>query len=164
VLELRRERHRRIRKSEPSEELDEWNGYTMMLTNIPKDKLKLKQILKMYKIRWQIELFFKNIKSYLHIDKLTGKNKYRILILIYTKLILTWMAALLYAYAQMIADEGKEVSKFKFTKWLQEEFGWRKAFITADFTELIETLQEDLDFLCKQSTRKQKSWVEGIAA
>lgn len=164
ILDGRRERHKKIRKSEPSEELDEWNGYTMMLTNIPKNELNLKQIFEMYRVRWQIELFFKNIKSYLYIDKLTGKNKYRILILVYTKLILTWMAALLYAYAQMISDEGKEVSKFKFTKWLQEEFGWRNAFITADFTELIETLEEDIDFLCKQSTRKQRSWLEKIAA
>lgn len=162
VLKARRERHKKVRKCEPSEELHEWNGYTMMLTNIPKDELNLKQILKMYKIRWQIELFFKNIKSYLHIDKLTGKNKYRILILIYTKLILTWMASLLYAYAQVTVVEGKEVSKFKFTKWLQEESSWKKKFITGDFTELFEALEEDLDFLCKQSKRRQKCWIDDI--
>jgi len=162
VLEQRRDRHKKIRKNAPSEELHEWNEYTFMLTNIPKNELDLKQILKIYKIRWQIELFFKNIKSYLHIDKLTGKNKYRILTLIYTKLILTWMASLLYAYAQMIVAEGKEVSKFKFTSWLQEEVGWRKVFITADFTELFEALRKDLGFLCKQSVKKQKSWIDDI--
>lgn len=161
VREIRRERHKRVRKNEPSEDLHEWNGYTMMLTNIPKDELSLQQILKMYKIRWQIELFFKNVKSYLHIDKLTGKNKYRILTLIYTKLILTWMASLLYAYAQMIA-KSKEVSKFKFTRWLQEEFGWRESFITTDFTKLFEALHRDLAFLCKKSAKKQRSMLDNI--
>ena len=162
VLEARIERHKKTRKCEPSEELYEWNGYTMMLTNIPKNELNLNQILKIYKIRWQIELFFKNIKSYLHVDKLTGKNKYRILILIYTKLILTWLASLLYAYAQVKVIEGKEVSKFKFTKWLQENSDWRKVFITGDFTELFEFLEGNLEFLCKQSKKRQTSWLNDM--
>lgn len=160
VLEMRRERHKKIRKSEPSDGLHEWNGYTIMVTNILKDELSLNQILKMYKTRWQIELFFKNIKSYLHIDKLTGENKYRILTLIYIKLILTWMAALLYAYAQVKVIKGREVSKFKFTKWLQEEVSWKKAFIMADFSELFDALEKDLDFLCKQLKRTRGSWID----
>lgn len=164
VLAKRKERHKKLRKSDPSEELHEWNGYTMMVTNILRDELNLSKILKIYKVRWQIELFFKNIKSYLHIDKLTGKNKYRILTLIYTKLILTWMAALLYAYAQTRIPEGKEISMFKFTKWLQEEVYWRNYFITADFSELFDLLEEDLIFLCKQSAREHKSWTNCLSS
>ena len=160
VVETGRERHKKIRKSEPSNELHEWNGYTMMLTNIPISELNLKQIVKFYKIRWQIELFFKNIKSYLHIDRLTGENKYRIITFIYTKLIITWIASLLYAYAQMIVGEGREVSKFKFTKWLQEVTEWRNAFITGDFTELLKAFHRDRNFLCKQSCRIKISWID----
>lgn len=162
VLKVRIKRHKEERKNKLSKVLREWKGYTMMLTNITKNELSIEQILKMYRIRWQIELFFKNIKSYLHIDKFTGKNKYRILILIYTKLILTWMASILYAYAQVTVSEGREVSRFKFTKWLQEEDSWKKFFITTNCTELFKALERDLDYLCKQSKKRQSTWIDDI--
>lgn len=154
VIEIRRVRYKRLRKCEPSQQLQEWNGYTMMLTNISKNELDLKKILKMYKVRWQIELFFKKIKSYLHIDKFTGENKYRILTLLYIKLILTWIASLLYAYAQLKVAQGKEISKFKFAKWLQEESSWKQALIEGNLRKLFKVLEKDLDFLYKQSMLK----------
>lgn len=159
VAEIRRQRHKKLRKCEPSEELHEWNGYTIMITNIPKEKLSLGDIFKIYKIRWQIEIFFKNIKSYLRIDKFTGENKYRILTFIYTKLILTWIHSLIYAYAQLKVD--KEVSKFKFTKWLKEEICWKRIFIHGDFMGFLEELEKDIRFLCKQPKRERTQRDEG---
>lgn len=158
VAEMRRSRYKKIRKKDASEELLIWNGYTLMLTNISKEELNLKQILKMYKIRWQIELFFKNIKSNLIIDKFTGKNKFRILTLIYTKLILTWLVSLLYAYAQMIAPKDKQISKYKFTKWLQKEIGQLNVFITNDVINLIKSLNKALRFLYKRSI--SRCWID----
>ena len=84
--------------------------------------------------------------------------------MIYTKLILTWMAALLYAYAQTRIPEEKEISMFKFTNWLQEEVCWRDYFVTADFSELFDLLEDDLNFLCKQVERKYRSWTNCVSS
>jgi hypothetical protein len=155
VAEARRQQYKRNRKKkEPSEELQEWNGYTLMITNISREMLSLKMILKLYKIRWQIELFFKNIKSNLCIDKLTGKNKYRILYILYTKIVLTWVVAHLYAYAQGLVGIEKEVSLDQFTKWLKEEGRLRKAFVTGDLCSLLDELKRDVDLLCKQKRKR----------
>ena len=156
VVEARRHQYKKARgKKEPSEELIEWNGYTFMITNIPKDDLSLKQILKIYKIRWQIELFFKNMKSNLCIDNLTGKNKYRILCIIYTKLVLTWIVLLLYAYAQTKVDKGKEVSLFKFTDWLKVDGKLKNALLTQNLSNLLHELDRDLNLLYKEKKKSR---------
>lgn len=161
VIEARRKRQKETKaKKEPSEALHEWNGFTIMITNIPKIKLSVKMILIIYKIRWQIELFFKNMKSQLSVDGITGKNKYRILCIIYLKIVLTWMVTILYAYAQnLIVD--KEVSLFKFTKWLKEDERLKKACISGDFFDLLKELERDIDLLCKQK-RTKKTTAEDI--
>ncbi len=164
VVEARRKKHKENRKKqEPSEELQEWNGYTLMVTDIPKEALSLKMVLKLYKIRWQIELFFKNIKSNLCVDKLTGKNKYRILCIIYIKIALTWIVANLYAYAQGLVGMAMEVSLDQFTKWLKEEGRLKIAFLTSDISSLLEELERDVYLLCKQK-RKRKPTMQDIEA
>jgi len=164
VVEVRRQKHKENRKKkEPSEELQEWNGYTLMITDISRTALSLKMILKLYKIRWQIELFFKNIKSNLCVDNLTGKNKYRILCIIYTKVALTWVVANLYAYAQGLVGPEMEVSLDQFTKWLKEEGRLKTAFLTSDLSILLDELERDIDLLCKQK-RKRKPTMQDIEA
>lgn len=162
VIEARRQQYKKARGrgQEPSENLKEWNGYTFMVTNIAKDKLSLKMILKMYKLRWQIELFFKNMKSNICINKLTGKNKYRIQCILYTKLIIVWIIAILHAYAQMKVGD-KEISLSKFTDWLMEEGRLKKAFVKRDFSNLLDELDRNCDLLCKQKRKNKKdSWLD----
>lgn len=160
VKEQRIARFKKNRKTEPSEELQEWNGYTLMITNISKDKLSYKKILKLYKSRWQIELFFKNMKSHLCVDKLSGKNKNRIQVLVFIKLMLTWIHNLLYAYAQMLAPKDKEISLFKFTKWLKEKVNWIQILITMDISNLLESLRQDVFFLLKKSIKRKRLRVD----
>jgi hypothetical protein len=157
VIESRRQQYKKARgrSTEPSKELKEWHGYTLMITNITKKMASLQSILTLYKTRWQIELFFKNIKSILSVDKITGENKYRLLCLLFTKLCISWIASILYAYAQAIVSDGKEVSRFKFTRWLKDLGDLRTALRTKDFTTLLEELERDLDSLCKEK-RKMK--------
>lgn len=155
VVEARRQQYKINRKKqEPSEELQEWNGYTLMITNISREILSLKMILKLYKIRWQIELFFKNMKSNLCINKMTGKNKYRILSIIYIKIVLTWIVTHLYSYAQGFVGSEREVSLDQLTKWLKEDGRLRRAFAMCDFSSLLDELERDVDLLCKQKRKR----------
>lgn len=160
VVEARRQQYKRSngRSKEPSEFLNTWNGYTIMITNVPKEQLSLKMILKLYKVRWQIELFFKNMKSNMGFDNLTGRNKYRILCLIYIKLAVTWMISILYAYAQAIVEEKKEVSLCKLTRWLIDIGEFRTACLSWNFLNLLEELERDIDLLCMQKRKRRTSW------
>jgi hypothetical protein len=161
VVEARRKQYKKNRKKqEPSEELQEWNGYTLMITNISRDTLSLKMILKLYKIRWQIELFFKNMKSNLFIDNMTGKNKYRILSIIYIKIALTWVISHLYAYAQGLVGPEEEVSLDQLTKWLKEEGRLRMALVMGHISSLLDELKRDVDLLCKQKRKRQTTLQE----
>jgi hypothetical protein len=42
--------------------------YTYVLTDVPASKVAAKDVLELYRLRWQIELAFKRIKSLLHLD------------------------------------------------------------------------------------------------
>jgi hypothetical protein len=154
VIKARQAQYIKARKTKPSEDLMTWYGYTFMITNISKEKASLKLILKLYKIRWQIELFFKNMKSQLKVDNFTGENKYRILCLLYTKLALTWITALLLAYVQTIIGKKFVISAVKFTKWLRDIGDWQKTLSNRDFTELIQSFERDQDLLKKQVKKR----------
>jgi hypothetical protein len=160
VIEKRRQQYKiaRGRSTEPSESLNEWNGYTLMVTNVPKEHLSLKIIFKMYKIRWQIELFFKNMKSTLSVDKLSGINKYRILGLIYIKLMTTWVIGILYAYAQATAESDREISLIKFTQWLKQVVNLKEMWAKRDLSALISELERDIDLLYKQKRNKKTTF------
>jgi hypothetical protein len=156
VVESRRQQYKRARgrSEEPSESLQEWNGFTMMITNIPRDRLSLNMIIKLYKIRWQIELFFKNIKSNISIDKLSGKNKFRMLCLLYTKLAIIWIVSSLYAYAQSKNESNKEISLYKFTRWLLEDGRLMEFIKIGDISKLLVQIESNLDLVCKQKRRQ----------
>jgi hypothetical protein len=159
VIDTRKAQYKKARgnSKNPSENLLIWYGYTLMITNIPKEKMPLLLILKMYKIRWQIELFFKNMKSHLKVDNFTGQNKYRILCLLYTKLTLTWISALLYLLVQMKTNQKYTVSPFKFTKWLHNLGDWQNSVAKGDFTKLIADFERDQHLLRKQVKNKKVS-------
>lgn len=156
VVESRREQYIKSKKAKPSEVLMEWYEHTLMVTNIPKKDITLQSILKLYKIRWQIELFFKNMKSQLKVDNFTGENKYRILCLLYSKLALTWMTALLFALAQNIIEKEYIISNVKFTRWLRDVGDWQKSVAEGDFSELLKSFERDKDLLRKKIKKKKQ--------
>jgi hypothetical protein len=49
--------------------------YMVLATSLPAGELPATQVLTVYRLRWQIELAFKRLKSLLHIDKLRTKTE-----------------------------------------------------------------------------------------
>lgn len=162
VIEARRQQYKRSNgnSKEPSESLAEWNGYTFMITNIPKEEFSHHMILKLYKIRWQIELLFKNFKSNLNIDNINGKKKYRILCLLNIKILLAWIVTLICSYAQTLID--KEVSFFQVTCWLLRVGDFNKALATRNIELLLDELPIYIGDLCKQQTQTKKSSLQEV--
>ncbi len=95
--------------------LDRW---TIFITNLP-NSVVAKELLCLYSMRWQIELFFKMIKSFTQIKKIKDNAKHSALMSIYASLI----AVVLLSYiVQTIIQQ--EISLYKagkiFIKYIRE--------------------------------------------
>jgi hypothetical protein len=45
-------------------------GFVLLLTNLPAEEWSAAQVGELYRTRWQVELYFKRLKSLLHLDRL----------------------------------------------------------------------------------------------
>jgi len=61
--------------------------WTIFITNVPSDMLSVKQVLLLYRVRWQIELVFKLWKSYCGLGRIAGMRRERVLTELYAKMI-----------------------------------------------------------------------------
>ena len=61
-------------------------GYVFVLTNLPED-ISTESVLQLYRLRWQIELKFKALKSVLHIDNIPARSETLARVYIMTKLL-----------------------------------------------------------------------------
>jgi hypothetical protein len=98
VAEQRRRRLReyaRKKQVTPKLETLALAGWTLLLTNVPRDHLSPDEALILLRVRWQVELLFKLWKSHIRIDEWRSQNPWRILCEIYAKLIgvviMQWM-------------------------------------------------------------------------
>lgn len=87
----RRERqlqeYERKKQTTASAERRLYCGYDIYITTVPDDVLSPDEVLRVARVRWQIELLFKLWKNDLHIDEWRTSNPYRILCEFYAKLI-----------------------------------------------------------------------------
>lgn len=97
-------------------------GWTLMITNVPQEILPAEKVLDLYKVRWHIELVIKQLKSTLNIDRVTTKNKYRLLCEIYATLIAAMVITKIHGSLNfnMIVKKKQEISLEKFFKRIQE--------------------------------------------
>jgi len=62
-------------------------GFVLLLTSLPAERFSADHILALYRLRWQIELVIKRLKSILHLDELPAKDPDLARAWIYAKLI-----------------------------------------------------------------------------
>lgn len=160
VTVQRATKFKRERKKEPTVSYLAWCGFSIFITNIPRTIFSGKMIIEIYKIRWQIELVFKNLKSNIEISVLKGTNKNRVYSLVYGKIITLVMTFIIQNYATHIAAD-KEVSGDKLTKLLLSDNRLQKAIIQNDMSMLLIDLGYSITLVCKQK-RTRKTTYEGI--
>jgi hypothetical protein len=92
--EVASRRRQRIREKardhgrEPSQEYLELQGWTIFVTNCSEELLTWKEVVVLYRARWQIELLFKLWKSHNHVAELeSGVSPQRQMAVLYAKLI-----------------------------------------------------------------------------
>lgn len=71
----------------PSKERLAWCDWTILVTNVPADLLNAKEIVVLYRARWQIELLFKRWKSLGLIAELSGSTEVRQMIRLWSRLL-----------------------------------------------------------------------------
>jgi len=154
VVEQRIKRFKKDRKKEASQQYVEWSGFSIFITNIPEIMFSGKMIMALYKIRWQIELVFKNFKSNVEINILKGTSKNRINSILYGKLITISVMFIIQNYAANIAKD-REVSGDKLAKLLKSDNQLHLAIIKNDMSMLLILLEHDIVLVCKQKRKKK---------
>jgi Transposase DDE domain len=160
VSKQRIAKYKEERKKAPSQYYEEWCGYSIFITNIPKSIFSGRMIIDLYKIRWQIELMFLNFKSNVEIDIIKGTNEHRVEGLVYGKLITIVTAYIVQNYAAYIAGK-REISGYKLTNWLKNDDNLHQAIRKEGISLLLITLECDILLVCKQQ-RKRKTTLEII--
>jgi hypothetical protein len=133
--------------------------YTFFITNVPATLWSMEAVGTVYRLRWQVELVFKNWKSLFQIDVLKGTRPERILCLIYGRLIIILAVQRLLALASAQAvNEQRELSLYKASQWLMRGGRLLKAFLDRQFGSLLRRMLSSLKRLLKQKRKRLTTW------
>jgi hypothetical protein len=108
--------------------------FNLFITNVPAGDLSVDDTILLYRLRWQVELMFKNWKSVCKIDKIKPMKYERFACLLFAKLILILLKMQIIGNLQgyYFKKTKKILSENKCFKTLQESFGnlrgiWQKS-------------------------------------
>ena len=149
------------RKGRETKELTKlFQGYNIYVSNAPENFLMKDNFRKLYGIRWQIELVFKNWKSNFNLDKISGFNKERIQCMIYSRLLLIFISSkIIYQIRNLLWSEKMiELSDIKASKHLKIIFTEvLKMTIIKKEEHIYYTFIESINFIIRNCTKiKQK--------
>ena len=125
----------------PSATALELAGWVLLLTNAPAQKLPSSMMSYLYRVRWQVELIFRQMKSVLRLDKSESENLHRVQCEIWARLIsavlLFWWHA--HANAECWQRYRREISFEKLIRLMQH---WGLTLARALLREPAELLHE----------------------
>jgi hypothetical protein len=125
-----------------------WN---LFITNVPPTIWPTETVLKVYPLRWQIELIFKSWKSYLHGASLTTTKEDTTLCYLYGRMLLMVLNYALYpqSRAQLWRQKKRELSRLKLVRHCQAfAVRWMQAIFASEFA-----LRRFLTHLCATAAR-----------
>lgn len=103
--------------------------FNLFITNIPSENISLQEVMLLYRLRWQVELMFKNWKSVCAIHKLQPMKYERFACLLFAKLILIVVNLQIIRNLQgyHFKKTSQILSEYKCFKTLQESFSILKS-------------------------------------
>jgi hypothetical protein len=132
--------------------------FSFFVTNVPANLWTKEAVGTIYRLRWQVELTFKQWKSFMRINILKGTRPERIYCLIYGRLIVILvMQRLLAIAAQQAIGKKRELSFDKAIQWLMRGGRFLKAFVNRQFSELLTRMLSKLKRLLKQKRNRLTS-------
>jgi hypothetical protein len=162
VQERRRKALEEARKKgrQLSQEYLDWLSFGFYVTNISEQVWPPKVVGTVYRLRWQVELTFRNWKSLLKINVLKGTRPERIKCLIYGRLITITIVAMMSSYASWYAEDylQRELSLPKLINWLKRKNRLVNAMHGGTVEALLRHLRRALPkLLCKQKRKRRTS-------
>ena len=163
VAQRRRQAYETARKKgrTPTHAYLHWLQYGWYITNVDATLWTAEVVATVYRIRWQIELLFKQWKSLLHLHVLKGTRPERITCLLYGRLITITMLMRVCAYAAWYASMvcRREVSFPKLLLWLKRKGRFARAVQDGTMETLYTDLRQAMEpLLCKQKRKRQTSY------
>ncbi len=166
--EVAETRRRKIKKEakkkgrEVSEEYLALQEYTIYITNVTPAVWSKEIIGTVYRIRWQIELIFKQWKQLFRINLMKGSRPERIRCLVYGRLIMILMVNSIYGFSSIYAhiELKREVSIMKLVQWLKRKERLSKSLLLNDFETLLSDLLKHLPKTLLKQKRKRKTTIE----
>jgi len=128
-------------------------GY--LVTNLPRDSVPADDIVGLYRLRWQIELLFKELKSYCNLKKFSTGNKHLVKTLIYASFITVLLKRLLSFSTEQL--KSLWISSHKTARTASD---WLKLLTQgiARREEIVDVLSEVIDIigrLCQRAHPKR---------
>jgi hypothetical protein len=111
-------------------------SWSLYITNVPPELLSLEEAVRLYRVRWQIELIFKVWKNEAQLDRVAGRRRPRVLCELYAKLIGVVITHVLSAPCRWLK---RELSLTKAYQCLQR-LALRLAHSLKNLTELTDVL------------------------
>jgi hypothetical protein len=123
-------------------------GWLLLLTNAPEAKLPAAMMSYVYRLRWQIELIFRQVKSVLRLDKTESDDPHRVQSEIWARLI---CAVLLFSWHAQVSAEcwQRHACEASFEKLIRMMQHWGHALARACLGG-PESLLQELRILWKQ--------------
>jgi hypothetical protein len=158
VAERRRKVYKALKKKgkTPTRAYREWLAFSFFITNVPVEIWSAAIVGTVYRLRWQVELIFKGWKSLLKIEVLKGTRWERIEGLIYGRLICIVIIHMLEGWACWYTRvvHRREISLYKFIKWLLRKGRLAKAITEGRMEALLANLVRNIQRVCKQKRRR----------
>lgn len=126
-----------------------------LVTNLPRETVPAHDVIALYRLRWQIELLFKELKSYCNLKKFSTQNKHIVTTLIYASFITVLLKRLLAFGTELLKSVC--ISTQKTARSASE---WLKLLVSniAKQVNLLKTVCEVVDIisnLCRRSHPKR---------
>ncbi len=159
VLTKRREKARNDRHKDAnhSEAYFELLGWTILVTNVPKEIWTIRQAFKAYGFRWRVEIVFKCWKSHFDFDKIFSKKKWLrpAAAKIYLNFLLAWIiiffANNFRCLTKLVWEKHQKwLSILKFADFVKEHF---EDFC---FDHFNETFLTQVAYFCSYQKRKDR--------
>ena len=138
-------------------------GFNLHITNASSEDVPTESVRKLYTIRWQIELVFKNWKSNFKLDEVNGIRPERIKAMIYAKLLLIFIVTKITRLASFYVwnKSQREVSEFQAAKHF-ETIGqiWMSAIIKkpSDVYEILINAFSFITISCLKGKSKKRTY------
>lgn len=148
------------RRRQPTEAALKACEWTFLITNVPEEELSVKEVIVLYRARWQIELLFKRWKSIGLIDVLSGKNDVEVMVRFWTKL-----CAALIQHWLTIMVAWNSTSCFSLARVAMQISGHVEALLDAlaignDVVQVLERFSRSVKRICQRDKRSKPGTFE----